>query len=325
MRSKTLLKLFLLAISTLMSTEAFAKVAIWKNIPALVRDSSVIAKGSISIEDDGPVLSVQEIFKGKPYYNLTIQWREWLDIPIPKFHNGEAVLLFLEKPDEKGVACLVGYGTQAKWPKVYNDPNESSGYQKMLATAPLGDIENIVEKILQIESIVDPNEKIELCSQRMKSSNQLIQLTTMQYILDRHIWPTSPNKRISHAEAKRRFGIMRKLSSDSLQLANSDESAIQVESIRLLRYAHAADAIPILVSKITQSDKGVRTATQTVLTTFSIEHKIKDPSMKKYKASGSTEHLNSAKQKWNNWWHDNKEKLESLKQREEAKRLQEVR
>ena len=249
MRSKILFKMFLLAFTALMSTKSFAEVAIWQNIPTLIRASSVVAKGRISIEDYRPVLGVQKIFKGESYSNLTIQWRELFDNPIPEFQNGEAVLLFLEKPDEKGATYLVGYGTQAKWPKAYDDPNESSGYPEILGSASLENIENIVEKILQIENTVEPNERVELCGQYIKSPNQLMQLTTMQYVLDDLIWPSSDdlNQRISHAEAKRRFGIKRKLSSDSLQLIDSDESAIQVESIRFLRYAHASEAIPNLI------------------------------------------------------------------------------
>lgn len=313
MKIKTLLKVCVFIVLILTSTEGFAKI-IWFTFPELVKNSSIIAKGTISIRNAKPVLLVEQTLKGEAHRELIIQPRSWLDIPTPTFRDGEVVLLFLESPDATGTARLVGYGDQAKWPGARSrGAGGYPGYPKVLTEASLKDIQEVVEKLLQIEEASGLEKKTELCADYIRSSNPLLQLTGLQYVLQDLLWPPPPDNpfpRVPHEIAKKRFDILRSLSSGAVPLLESDKPSIRAAAIRLLRYAPSEVAMPNLIRKISDADLGVRTATRTVLNTLSIELKVGGKF--EYSPGDSMDRLISVQDKWNNWWRENKDRLENM-------------
>lgn len=312
MKIRTLLTIMIFVVLILTPAKGFAVVIKWYDFPELVQKSFIIAKGRISMRDEKPVLIVEQMLKGETYRELIIQSQSWLDIPSPKFQDGEVVLLFLETPDIAGTAQLVGYGDQAKWPR----SKVSGGYPKILTDASLKDIQKVVEKLLRIEESSVLEEKTKLCAEYIKSSNPLLQLTGMQYVLGGLLWPPPPDDsfpRVPHEIAQKRFDILRSLSSVAVPLLNSGEPSIRVASIRLLRYAPPSVAMPNVIRKITDEDASARTATHTILNTLSIELKV-SPGFK-YNPRDSIERLRSVQEQWNNWWRENKNRLKKNTER----------
>ncbi len=302
-----LLSIWIFVASVLISTEGFTTLIQRYNFPELVARSSIIAKGTIVKRNNKPVLVVEHVLKGEAGSKVIIQSQSLAETPAPKFEDDEVVLLFLQPRAAEGTARLIGYGDQAKWPR----SKGTGGYPEILIDASLEDIQKTVEKLLLIEDALGLEEKTKLCAEYIGSSNSLLQLTVLQHVLGGLLWPPPPGDPfpiISHEAAKKRFDILRNLSSGAVALLGSDKPSIRAAAIRLLRYAPPGVAMPNLIMTITDEDASVRTATHTVLRTLSIELKVAGEF--EYDPDDPAERLVSVQDEWNNWWRQNKDSLQ---------------
>lgn len=310
MKARTILTLCACLALASVPAETLAAKVMWYQFPALVNESSLIVTGTITIRAEQPILLVEEALKGKTCDELTIQQRSLGEVPSASFQEGESVLLFLETPDDDCAAALVGYGDQAKWPKL-DVAERYFHYPKGQANASLEEVEEMARRLLRIESSRDLEQRIDMIAGLMKSSDLLLQLTALQYVLGDHLWIEKDHpERSSHEIAREQFDVLRRLSDYAVRLSNSKDSSIRAESIRLLRYARPNVAIPKLISRIPDTDPGVRAATHSVLGTLSIELKAEEGL--EYSLSGSEEHLRSAQNIWNDWWLENESRIESM-------------
>ncbi len=277
---------------------------VWRTLPQLVHDAHVIAQGTISIEADKYLLQIDEMLKGQAAGRLIVRSHLFAPLHGVEFHNGEAVLLFLEIPDSNGMAYLLGSGDQGKWPKTPGDPNhQSADYPRLLTEAPLEKIHNVAGQLLAIENAGQLDQKVTVCTKYIRSADPLLQYVAMQYAGQGLLWPPSPENpypRVSHELAKRRFDILRKLSEDAISLVDSNEPSVRAESVRLLRYARVADAMPKLIKRITDSDLNVRSSTRIVLGTIAREYKIQD-SFVDFDHRDTQDRLQPAQKAWNDW------------------------
>jgi hypothetical protein len=335
MTIKTLLRICVFVSLTLSSSKSFASI-VWHTLPQLVHDSPTIVTGNITIQDQRIILNIEKTLKGQEHRQLRILYHHWFDVPDPQFKNGENVLLFLYIPDpnkerlmfpntpnpKEGEMYLFGLGDQAKWPRVYPEKVDRHKpprhYPKLQDNASLRDIEDVVERLLEIENAPNLDEKVKLCTEYIRSSNRLLQLTALQYAMWGHLWappPGEPRGRIPKEISRKRFNIRRNLSGEvlSLSLVDSNEPSIRAESIRFLRYASPSQAMPNLIRRITDEDRLVRSVTSTVLNTLSMDLKITG-SFVKYRPDEPPEHLRSIQHQWNDWWQNNKDRLKSTVQ-----------
>jgi hypothetical protein len=314
-----LFKLHILIFIMFISKVSFATID-WKTLPQLVHESPTIVKGTISIQDSKTIINISKTLKGKENRQLRVLFFPWNEVHDPVFQDGENVFLFLYVPDpnkekiffpnmpnvNEGEMYLYGFSYQAKWPRGKQQKLDipDSYRPKILDTAPIEVIQDIIEKILRVENTKDVNEKVNICTEYIKSPNKLLQYIALQYVINGQLW-SPPGKEpdivaLSHENAvKHIFG---KISEEiiSLSLTDSNEPLIRSESVRFLRYAKPSVAIPILVTKITDEEISVRAYTQTILNTFSQDLKITGDFVK-YKPDESSENLKNIQQKWNNW------------------------
>ena len=329
MKTKILFKICFLALLSVLSSKSYGKI-VWRSLPRLVHEAPVISKGKISIQNDTIILNVEKTLKGQEYTQITILYIKYpeFEAALPKFKDGEETLLFLDpEPYEpvfniveklnKGEMYLFGLGDQAKWPRVYPEKPKGSEYYhhypKLQDTASLEAIQGVVEKLLEIEKIQDLDKKTILCAEYIKSTNRLLQSTALEYAVHGYFWapPIGESRGAIPKEVSvQRTSIMKKLASEvlSLSLVDSNEPSISEEAIRFMIYVEPEKAMPLLISKITDEDKGVRTATHTAINTIANNLKIKE-SFVKYEHDDSMENLKAIQQKWKNWFNENKDKL----------------
>lgn len=318
----------------LMLTSAQSQASVhYRSLPQLVHDAPTIVRGSITIQDEKIILNVEKTLKGQEHLRLRVLYLHWFDVPDPRFKNGEDVLLFLHIPDlksdfarmafpdapepKKGEMYLLGLGDQAKWPRSYPEKPKKHEYYhhfpRLQDNASLDAIQNVVEKLLEIENEPNLDEKVKLCTKYIRSPNRLLQFTAMQYAVWDYLWappPGKPGGSVPTEVARERFNILRNLSDEvlSLSLVDSNEPSLRAESIRLLRYALPKKAMPHLISRITDEDKLVRSATRTTLNTMAYELKITGPFVK-YKHDDHADRLKSVQQQWSDWWRENRDRV----------------
>jgi hypothetical protein len=223
---------------------------------------------------------------------------------------------------KEGEMYLFGLGDQAKWPRKYPEKPEPQEYYhhypKLQDTASLEAIQDVAEKLLRIENISDLEEKVKLCAEYIKSPNRLLQFTAMEYAIHGSLWAPPlgvPLPATPHEVADKRNNILKKLADEvlSLSLVDSNEPSICAEAILFLRYAEPSKVMPLLIRKITDEDKNVRSNTQTVLNTLSKDMKI-NGDLVDYKFDDSIENLKSIQKQWNDWWQKNQHKSEAVEQ-----------
>jgi hypothetical protein len=202
--------------------------------------------------------------------------------------------------------------------KSRNYKNTITTIQNFRIRLPLKAIQDVVEKLLQIENAKELEEKVKLCTDYIKSSNRLVQFTMMEYAIHGNLWALSPSNRasiISHEEAKKRFNILTRFSSEilSLSLVDSKEPSIRAVVILFLRYDEPSKVMPLLIGKITDEDINVRSNTRTVLNTLATEMKINDDFIN-YRHDDPIENLKSIQQQWDDWWQKNQHKSETEEQ-----------
>ena len=306
----------------------------WQSLPQLVHEAPVISRGKISIEDEKIILNVEKTLKGQEYSKIPVFYMKWPEYEgtLPKFKDGENVLLFLTNdikgykplvpntPDmKKGELCLFGFSDQAKWPRVYPEKRKDNvyyhHYPKLQDTASLKAIEDVIEKLLEIENAKALEEKVKLCTEYIKSPNRPLQFTAMEYATQSFLWAPPAGEKsssTSYETSKKRFNIMKKLADEviSLSLVDSNEPSVCAEAIRFMRYTEPDKAIPLLIPKITDKDQDVRSATRTALNVIAGDLQITG-SFVNYKSKDSIEKLKSVQQQWNKWWEENRENIKS--------------
>ena len=296
-------------------TNGYSKIG-YDTLSQLIHNAPYIAKGKISLQNEKVILNIKKMLKGKSQNELTISFLHDFEAPDPKFSDGEEVILFLHIPDfskgyiipglgaipmpevKEGEMYLFGLGDQAKWPKRYSGKYKFMPYPKLQDTASLEAINNVVQKILKVEDSNNLDEKIKLCTEYIKSSDKLLQYTAMEYALDSGFLDSFYKK-----DKK----ILNQFYNEiiKLNLINDDESTIRSEAIRFLRLAEVLEVIPLLIPKITDSDRLVRSATLEIL----FRH-IRDSKDNKYfSPDDSMDKLKSIQMKWNEWWLENKDKF----------------
>lgn len=338
MKTINLFRMGLLILLSLLHSESYGLIH-WHSLPNLIHEAPVIARGKISIQDKEIILDVEKTLKGQEHSKIAILYMKWPEYEgtLPKFKDGENVLLFLTNdikgykplvfntPDmKKGELCLFGFSDQAKWPRVYPEKRKDNvyyhHYPKLQDTASLKAIEDVIEKLLEIENTKELEEKVKLCTEYIKSPNRLLQFTGMEYAIQGGLWAPPIGEKsssISYETSKKRFSIMKKLGDEiiSLSLVDSNEPSVCAEAIRFMRYAEPDKAIPLLIPKITDKDEDVRSATRTALKVIAGNLQITG-SFVNYKSKDPVEKLKSVQQQWNEWWQNNKDNIKNRGQKE---------
>jgi len=311
-----------------LSTNSFARI-MWRTLPQLVHESPNIAKGTILIKNEKIILKIEKMIKGEDYKELVILFQHDLEAPDPQFKNDEEVLLFLEpqlnksetnpaKDSNEIEMYLFGLGDQAKWPRVYQNNSSSNAsylyYPKLQDSAPLKAIQNVVEKLLIVEDANNIDEKVKLCSEYIKSPDKLLQFTTLQFVIQSGLWPPPPENTqetvLSSSTIAERNSILKKFGEEiiDLSLIDDKESTIRAEAIKFLRYIEPYKAISLLIPKLTDDDRLVRSVSRDVLNKFSAELNIAGE-LSSYKSDDSIENYKSIQQNWNTWKEKNADKF----------------
>jgi hypothetical protein len=264
------------------------------NLPDLVIKSDIIASGTVTIRDVETILVTDQVLKGQAPKKLNIIDNFGIQGVIVKYTENENVLLFMQSIDADS-ACLTS-SYLSKWPR----PNSMREYGNILDnTSPQG-IADLVKEILSIEAKTDINDRLNILKSWLDSSDSLLNLIALQYVLSSHIWPKglSPDYQTGFNITT----IRKQLSGYAFKLIQSGSPSIQVESIRLLQYADPERALPILISKITDPNRNIREATCSELMSFSHGKDMDDNLI--YRFNESPEELLSVQRKWQEWYDD---------------------
>ncbi|MFC1849253.1 hypothetical protein ACFL27_03495 [candidate division CSSED10-310 bacterium] len=276
-----------------------------------IKISPLIVKGKITFSDDlTPIILVHEVMKGVSANKLFLEWKTEKHIPGPKLIEGEIYLLFLKKTNNTDVVELVGCGSQGIWPQNWR-PNLDKSY--ILSNATLEEVQKISEKLLLIDAGYQNNleERENLCFQYIRSTDPLLQLSVMRFLLKRYLWLKSPLDESYQPpinnESKEQFAFLNRFNIFTIPLLKNKNPLIQVEVVNFLRYEHPSISIPLLIKKITDKDSRIRRAVRVVLRTIFTELKIVENLDYRYK--DSEEQLKIAQEKWLAWWIENKNKI----------------
>jgi hypothetical protein len=266
----------------------------WSGLPDLAIRSDIIATGTVTTRDGKTIMITQRILKGEAPKELSIIDTIKVSWLVVKYDENEHVILFMKSID--AISAYLTSGFLAKWPR-----DTISEYSTILDRASVESIAGLVNQILRIESKTDIHNRIDILKAWLDSSDSLLNLVALQYVLSSHIWPEglSPD----YQKGITRYNVHKELSGYAFKLIQSDSPSIQEESIRLLRYADPALALPVLISKITDPNKYVREATSSVLFSLLHEEDLKDDL--KYDYNESSEELLSVQRKWQEWYEAN--------------------
>jgi hypothetical protein len=324
---KKTITLFLICILFL-STNSFAKI-VWRTLPQLVHDAPNIVKGTISIQKTKVTLNIEKVLKGENHKEMIILFHHDIEVPDPQFKIGEEVLLFLEPQTTKSEInqaqdsndikmYLFGLGDQAKWPRFYPNNSDNNAYYlhypKLQDTASLKTIQNVVEKLLIIEDANSIDEKVKICNEYIKSSDKLLQFTSLQFVIQDRLWPPQSENTQEPAPSSstiaERNSILKKFGEEiiALSLIDDKEATIRAEAIRFLRYTEPYKAISFLIPKLTDDDRLVRSNSREVLNNFSGELKL-TKELASYKSDDTMENYKSIQQNWNTWKEKNADKF----------------
>jgi hypothetical protein len=291
MKIRIIFAIFVFLIFGVTAKRSFSSSVSIGGLYGLVSKSDIIASGNIMIKEGKTILVTNQILKGKAPKELTISsdpktgWRK------VDFIEDEYVLLFLKSIDA-GNAKLTAGGT-AKWPKA-----NVGEYSNILSRASVASVADLANQILDIESKTDIDDRVDVLRDWLDSSDSLLNLIALQYALGGHIWSNEPSP--DYQTSIDRNNILNGLSGYAFKLIQSDSPLIQSESIRLLRYADHEQALPILISKITDPNRNIREATCSELMSFSHRKDMEDNL--NYRFNDSPEELLSVQRKWQEWY-----------------------
>jgi hypothetical protein len=261
-------------------------------LPDLVVKSDIIASGRVTISDGKAILVTDRVLKGQVPKNLTI-----IDCPgikgmVVKYTEDQNVLLFLQAISSDSVCLTSSY--LSKWPR----SNSMQENGNILDNASPETIADLVNNILRVESRTNLNDRVDILKEWLDSSDSLLNLVALQYVLSSHIWPEglSPD----YKKGITMYNVRKQLSGYAFKLINSNNPGIREESIRLLRYADPEKALPILISKIIDPNRNIRAATCSVLMSFSRGEGMNDDL--KYRSDELPEELLSVQRKWQEWY-----------------------
>ena len=303
----------------------------WDSLPTLLHKAPTIARGNISIESGEIILNVEKILKGKKQDQITIYYIKWpaFEAVPPKFRDSENVLLFLTVPGspiseleksfgihevQEGEMYLFGIGDQGKWPRIY--PEKTTGseyyrhYPKLQDTASLEAIQDVVERLLKIEDSNNLNYRIELCKDYIKSKNDLLVLTTLEYARSGYLWtpPEGKDFSVPNEEIKNiKTHFINNIHDVLKSLTESKDVSLLEESIRYLEYFAPGEAFPILIKNITNDNNDIRETTRSALIQIAREENISGDFVR-FNSNASLENLKDIQKQWNDWWENNKDK-----------------
>jgi hypothetical protein len=293
MRSRIIFGITLILALNVAAKRGHTSFIPWSGLPDLVLKSDIIATGTISIEDGKTILITDRILKGHAPKRLTliVNTSPYEEGAVPIVEN-ENVLLFLKSINSD--SAQLAAGDLGKWPRadwLRKNPN-------LLNNASPETIADLVNNILRVESRTNLNDRVDILKEWLDSSDSLLNLVALQYVLSSHIWPEglSPD----YKKGITMYNVRKQLSGYAFKLINSNNPGIREESIRLLRYADPESVFPVLINKITDPNKYVREATSSVL--FSILHKKELNDDLKYDYNKSPEELLSVQRKWQEWY-----------------------
>ena len=332
MKTANLSKLAFLFFILIFSSRSKGSI-VWNTLPDLVHKAPAIVTGKISMQDEKVVLIVENILKGRKQDQITIYCMKWpsYEAAPPRFTDGEKVLLFLFVPEppfseldrlmgihevHEGEMYLFGLGDQGKWPRIY--PERPKGneyyrhYPRLQDNASLEAIQDVVEKFLKIEDSNDLVKRVNLCAEYIKSENNLLKLTALQYAGQSLLWEVPDGKSFSRSSeeiSQMKKSFINGIHDEFMKLIDSNEPSLLAESIRYLKYAQPGEALPVLIRNITNEDRDIRTNTSSALFQLAGELKITGDFVK-YNSTEPMENLAAIQKQWNDWWEENKVKFE---------------
>ena len=266
----------------------------WSGLTDLAIRSDIIATGTISFKDGNTVLITDRILKGQASKEVIIINYFRIRRLEAIFTENENVLLFMKSIDANS-ACLTS-DYLAKWPRNY-----ISEHSNILDRASIESIAGLVNEILIIDSKTDIKTRIFILRHWLQSSDSLLNLVALQYVLSSHFWPEGllPD----YKKGITRHNFRKQLSGYAFKLIQSDSPSVQAKSIELLRYADPEQALPILISRITDTNNLVRNSTRNVLSGFEIGLQVGEGF--DYTLHDTPEKLLSVQRKWQEWYEAN--------------------
>lgn len=263
---KWILSVACLAIATVMLLPVAGEALMVKrySFPDLVNTAAVIAEGTVAVNNDSIVLTVQEALKGACPDRLALVGRGLGDIPPASFVDGETVLVFLEAPDDKGVATLVGYENQGRLPK----PKNCAGIQNTYMKADLATLGNAVKAVNDALTAKTSEERARSISAMIESNNDVMRLTGLELALSDAFMNTVA---ATHAAARRQIAAH---ALDSLGSGNPD---IRRSAIRLVAYAPKSVVVPALLPLLADPEKPCRNGVKMALQIAFYEAKLAMP------------------------------------------------
>lgn len=261
------------------------------SLAELIEMAPTIVTGTILLEDGKPILVVEKTLKGNGFTRIQISYKVVRSRDLPKFREGEKVLLFLTIP-ERGVSKLIGYGDQAKWPR--GKGNDS--YPEVAVNASLEEIEVIVTKILESASTKNIDDYFELLKQNLSSKDELLQLITLEFVQLEDSFGENFQK-ISKANILRNFGVY------LAPFASHSDPDIRFETMRILRYAPLSFSIPLLTNVLMDSEFSVRNMAYITLNT--VVYDVRGNIAFEYNPRATEEQRRIDQEKYVKWWLSN--------------------
>lgn len=294
MRSRIIFGIIIVLVLGVTAKRGFTTSIVGGGLPDLAIRSDIIASGTVTSKAGKTILVTDRILKGKAPKEFTIDNVATVEWDKVDFVEDEYVLLFLKSIDTD-IAKLIA-GATAKWPR-----DTIGEYSSILERASVESIAGLVNQILRIESKTEIKERVDILRGWLDSSDSLLNLIALQYVLGGYIWSKEPSP--DYQSSIDRNSILKGLSAYAFTLIQSDSPLIQAESIRLMRYADPERALPILISKITDPSKYIRSVTWSALKKFSYGKEMDDNC--NYDSNSPREELIPVQRKWQEWYEAN--------------------
>ncbi len=294
MRSRIIFGIIIFLVLCVTAQRSFPTSVWGGGLLDLAIKSDIIATGTITFKDGKTILITDRMLKGKDPKELTINNRATIAWGKVDFVEDEYVLLFLMSI-EADIAKLTA-GATAKWPR-----DTIGEYSSILERASVESITGLVNQILRIESKTDINDRVDILRGWLDSSDSLLNSIALRYAIGGHIWSNEPSP--DYQASIDRNNILNDLSDYAFKLIQSNSPLIQAESIRLLRYADPERALPVLISKITDTSRYIRGVSWSALQRLSSGRNMDDNY--KYNPDDSPEELLSFQRKWQEWYEAN--------------------
>ena len=231
------------------------------SVPDLVAGAAIIARGPITVDAGEPFLVVSKLLKGDGSDRIMLGWRGFGLGPPARFEEGEAVILFLEPPDETGRAYLIGYSDQGKWPQ----PHRRDGW----GSADIPALERAIGALNEALAGRDFETRAKSIVAMLRSHDEILQLAGLGLAESETLSKWLPQKQRATARCQ--------LAAHALGLVTSENPNIRGGAIRLLKFAPNVVAAPALIPLITDPDAHCRRHARVSLGRVVADAKIDDP------------------------------------------------